>query len=366
MELNTLTVNLSAIAHNARQLIAAAGGAQVMAVVKADAYNHGVAEVVPVLDRAGVAQFGVATLAEAQVVRQLTDKPVLAWIWHQSQSIPAGVDVAISTYDQLERLISDPTPRAVSVAVDTGLNRSGFDEDDWVEVCTRLSAPEATHLTVTGLCSHLAVADDPADSYTDQQHETFERALTVARTAGLNPTVNHLANSPGLITRASFGQTMVRPGLALYGQNSLSTPGPTLDLRPALTWSAAVTTVKKIHAGEGASYGLTWRAPTDRWTAVVAAGYADGVPRAMQDRLEVTINGVRYRQVGRVCMDQIVIDLGEAEPPVHPGDTAVLFGPGEDGEMTADDWAAALGTINYEVICLPRAGHGRVVREYVH
>ncbi|MDY6050412.1 MAG: alanine racemase [Corynebacterium sp.] len=363
MELNTLTVDLSAIAHNARQLLAAAEGAQVMAVVKADAYNHGVEQVVPVLDRAGVAAFGVATLAEAAQVRPLTDKPVLAWIWHESQPIPAGVDVAISTFGQLTALLADATPRTVAVAVDTGLNRSGFDEADWPEVFRQLASTHAQHLQLSGLCTHLAVADDPANPFTSEQSDTFQRALTVARGAGLTPRFNHVANSPGLLTRANLGVEVVRPGLALYGQQSVSGHAPAAPtLRPAMTWSAGVTTVKKIGAGEGASYGLTWRAETERYTAVVAAGYADGVPRALQGHLEVTINGVRYRQVGRVCMDQIIIDLGEDEPTVASGDEAILFGPGGHGEMTADDWAAALGTINYEVICMPR---GRTVRTYV-
>ncbi|HZK32777.1 MAG TPA: alanine racemase C-terminal domain-containing protein, partial [Corynebacterium sp.] len=147
----------------------------------------------------------------------------------------------------------------------------------------------------------------------------------------------------------------VRPGLILYGMDPL--PGDH-GLRPAMTWSADVIVVKPIRAGEGTSYSLTWRAERDGYLAVVPCGYADGLPRRAQDRLEVGIGGRRYRQVGRVCMDQILIDLGDNPHGVVAGDEAVLFGP---GGMSATELADMLDTINYEITCLPK---GRTVRTY--
>lgn len=368
MELTTLTIDLEAIASNAKAVIAAADGADVMAVVKANAYNHGARRVAPVLERAGIAVFGVATIPEALAVREVTELPVLAWIWHPEQDLPTAdehIDLGVASMGQARALAADPTPRNVSLVIDTGLNRSGVDEEDWRELFTFIAG--VPQLTVTGVFTHLACADDVSSEMTADQVETLERAITVAKECGLNPTRNHASNSPGVMSKANLGFPIVRPGLVLYGYNPFpadGTPtaqGPVEELRPAMTWSATVTVVKKIRAGEGSSYGMTWHAPTDRYTAIVPAGYADGLPRRMQGKLEVAINGKRYPQVGRVCMDQIVVDLGPGEPEVSPGDVAYLFGPGDHGEMTVDEWAAALDTINYEVLCSPR---GRVVRTY--
>ena len=169
---------------------------------------------------------------------------------------------------------------------------------------------------------------------------------------------NHLSNSPAALTRPDLNFEMIRPGLACYGLSPI--PGVDAGLRPAMTWAARVSVVKKITAGEGVSYGHTWHAPSDGYTAVITVGYADGLPRAAQDALSVTIGGARYSQVGRVCMDQIVVWLG-TEASVRAGDEALIFGPGEQGEMTADELADGLGTINYEAICRPS---GRTVRKF--
>lgn len=363
MELTTLTIDLDVIAANAREVRKAAGDAEVLAVVKANAYNHGVRRVVPVLEAAGIAGFGVATIPEARQVREVTELPVLAWIWHPDQELPQEsehIDLGVASLAQAQALANNPTPRNVTLVIDTGLNRSGVDEEDWEELCRFIAG--VPHLTVTGLFTHLACADEVDNPMTSEQVETLTRALAVARACGLHPTRNHAANSPGVLTKGDFGLSTVRPGLVLYGYSPLpsgETGGYTL--RPAMTWSARVTIVKKIHAGEGTSYGMTWHAPTDRYTAIVPVGYADGLPRRMQGKLEVAIGGKRYPQVGRVCMDQIVVDLGEEKPEVKPGDEAFLFGPGDHGELTVDEWAERLDTINYEVLCSPR---GRVVRTY--
>ena len=369
MNLLTITIDLDAIAHNTRLLKQKAAGAQLMCVVKADGYNHGAARVAATMAAHGADQFGVATLAEALALREAgITQPILAWIWTPDQDVvaalDAGIELGVPSLAHAAHLVSLRSPARVSVKVDTAMNRSGIDVAEWDTAFRMLI--DAPHLTVTGLFSHLACADEPENPLNDRQVSLFRTAIDQARGVGLDVPVNHLVNSPGLLTRPDAYFDMVRPGIALYGYSPI--PGLSAaaeGLRPAMTWESRITVVKEIHAGEGVSYGQTWRAPSDGYTAVVACGYADGLPRALQGSLEVSINGRRYPQVGRVCMDQIVLWLGaggEGLPPVQPGERAVLFGPAETGALTADDFAAALGTINYEVICSP---HGRTIRAYL-
>lgn len=357
-------IDLNAIAHNTRVIKAEAGGAKLMCVVKADGYNHGMRHVAEVMAANGADEFGVATLEEAVLLRDAgITQPILFWLWTPgSDLLPAierGIEVGVLSLEQLEAVIAVGRPVRVTIGVDTGLNRSGIDEADWARAFTRLALQP--QITVTGLFSHLSSADELGSSATDEQVATFKRALDIARACGLNPVCNHLANSPGLLMHDDFGLEMVRPGLACYGYSPLPSSSYGSDLRPAMTWEADVVTVKKIAAGEGASYNLTWQAPVDGYTAIVPVGYADGLPREVQGSFAVTINGHRYPQVGRVCMDQIVVWLGPATD-VKPGDTALLFGPGERGEMTATEVADAAGTINYEILCTPR---GRTQRVYM-
>lgn len=377
-------IDLNAIAHNTEVLKRQAGEAQLVCVVKADAYNHGVERCVPVMDAHGADAFGVATLAEARQVRALTDKPVIAWLWSPAEELPEGVELAAPTREHLRKLIDAPQCPTTYLKLDTGMHRSGFDEAEWDEVFAEAAAAErAGKLRVAGLMSHLAAADDPADPYTDTQAERFRDALARARAAGLDPERSHLANSSAAWTRPDllFGQ--VRPGLSLYGFDPVAVPDDHAPgeraatpeaagrgLRPAMTWAARVIAVKRLAAGDPVSYGLTWRAPQDGFTALVPAGYADGIARAWQPNLSVTINGGRYPVVGRVCMDQVVVWLGNnrgadtsgadtSSAPVRAGDEAIIFG---EGGASATELAEAVGTIDYEVLCAPK---GRTQREYI-
>lgn len=365
MNLLTTRIDLDAIAHNTRLLKNKAGAAKLMAVVKADGYNHGVEKVAPVMAANGADAFGVATIAEALELRASgITLPVLCWIWSPEQdyraAIEAGIDLAVVSLRHAQTLIdAPPTPLAspirVSVKVDTGLHRSGVDEQEWDEVFTRLR--NAEHIEVTGLFSHLSCADDPAHEETDRQAAIFRRAVDRAREVGLEVPVNHLCNSPAALTRPDLYFDMIRPGVVLYGMEPIH--GLDHGLRPAMSWIGRVTVVKPIREDEGTSYGLTWRAKTDGYVAVIPAGYADGVPRMAQDHIGVKIGGHTYPQVGRVCMDQFVIFLGSNPQGVETGDEAIIFG---EGGTSATEFADALGTINYEVICRPT---GRTVREYV-
>ena len=350
----TLTIDLGAIAHNTAVMKRVAGEAKLMCVVKADAYNHGAQRVIPVMDAAGADAFGVATLAEAAWIRQLTAKPVLAWIWQPGEQIPEDIEVGVPGLEHLRWLVDNGVRRPVHLIVDTGLNRSGIDEEDWPEA---FDLAAASGLQVRGLMSHFACADEPTHPHNQVQRDAFQRAIALARTHGLEVPVNHLANSPGTLTGAENAFGMVRPGIVLYGLDPLESSGA--DLHPAMTLSARLTAVKRIKKGEGASYSLTWTAPEDGWTAIVPVGYADGIPRAWQDHIEVTIGGQRYSQVGRVCMDQFIVWLGSDRAGINVGDQAIIFGP---GGMSAAELARRVGTIHYEVVCAPG---GRVVREYV-
>lgn len=350
-------IDLEAIAQNTRLLKGIAGEAELMCVVKADAYNHGVERCVPVMEAAGADRFGVATFAEAIRVRALTDLPVLAWLWEPGEEVPRGVEVAAPSVRHLQALIDAYPVPTVYFQVETGMHRNGIDPLDWENAFALAKAAEdAGKLRVAGLMSHLAVADDPSDAYTDTQAEQFREAIAAARAAGLEVPRNHLANSPATLSRPDLHFDMVRPGVSLYGLEPIA--GRTHELTPAMSWVGDVVAVKPLRAGETTSYARTWAAPENGWTAVVPAGYADGVQRSWQGAVNVTINGTSYPQVGRVCMDQIVVWLGENTEGVLPGDRAVIFGADGDSATTLAD---AAGTINYEVVCAPR---GRTRREY--
>ena len=372
MDMAYTEINLDAIASNTRVLCDAARerGAQLMAVVKADGYNHGAVDVARVMVDNGADQLGVATLAEAHALRDAgIDVPVLCWIWSPEQDVEAavsrGITLGVPSVRHARRaveaadVVGGEVP--VTVKVDTGLNRSGVDESEWVECFGLLAA--APSVRVTGVFSHFSCADggdDAAVAATDAQIAVFERAIGCARECGLEVPVNHIANSPAVLSRPDAYFDMVRPGVALYGIDPLEEPTElSARLRPAMSWAGRVTVVKPIARGEGTSYGLTWVAPEDGFTAVVPIGYADGLVRAAQGALEVTIAGRRYPQVGRVCMDQIVVWLGDNAHGVAPGDEAVVFGSGDRGEMTADQLARGVGTIAYELVCSPK---GRTVR----
>lgn len=358
MHILTARVDLDAIAHNTEALKRQAGKARLVCVVKADAYNHGVERCVPVMEASGADAFGVATLDEARAVRALTTKPVIAWLWSPAEDIPEGIELVAPTREHLRVLIDAPFTPTIYLKIDTGMHRSGFDEAELDEVFAAAAEAEACgQVRVKGLMSHLSAADDPASDYTGVQGERFRHAVARGRQAGLRLECNHLANSAATWQYPDLHFEQVRPGVSLYGLEPVA--GADHGLRPAMTWAGEVLAVKSVAAGDPVSYGLTWRAPEDGYTALVPAGYADGVARAWQPYLRLTIGGRRYPVVGRVCMDQVVIWLGDNAADVRPGDEAVIFGA--DG-MSATELAEAVGTIDYEVVCAPK---GRTRREYL-
>jgi alanine racemase len=208
--------------------------------------------------------------------------------------------------------------------------------------------------------SHMVYADQPSNPINDLQAQRFTDILALTRDHKVPFEVAHLSNSSATMTRPELAFDMVRPGIALYGLSPVPSLGD-MGLMPAMTVKCTVALVKSIQAGEGVSYGHTWIAQQDTTVALLPIGYADGVFRSLGGRLEVQINGRRRPGVGRVCMDQFLVDLGPGAVDVADGDEAILFGPGTHGEPTAQDWADLLDTIHYEVVTSPR---GRIIRTY--
>jgi alanine racemase len=363
-------VDLDAIAHNVRVLKEFAGDADVMAVVKADGYNHGAVEVARVALASGASELGVTNLQEALALRAAgITAPILSWLnpsdadW--APAIEAGIEIGVTSIKHLHAVAAaaaEAGRATITVKVDTGLNRNGVASEEYSAFLDELvKASRAGLVELRGVFSHLAHADEPYHPTIDVQRQRFIDAIDQARAAGLDPQKVHLANSAATVTRPDLHFDMVRPGIAVYGLSPVPEEG-TFGLRPAMTFRARVVLVKKVHAGEGVSYGHDWIAPADTTVALLPAGYADGIPRAMKGRFEVVIGGIRYPAIGRVCMDQVVVNLGDNPGSVSEGDEALFFGTGDRGEQTAHDWAEAMGTIHYEIVCGIR---GRTVRRYV-
>ncbi len=363
-------IDLDAIAHNVGVLRERAGAAQVMPVLKADGYGHGATEVARTVLAAGVAELGVATVSEALALRRdgIT-APVLAWLHAPgtdfAPALMADVQLAVSSVRQLGEVL-DAVRRTgrtatLTVKVDTGLSRNGASPAEYPALLERLGRAQAEDaVRVKGIMSHLACGDEPDHPTNDRQAQRLTDMRRQAADAGVRFDMAHLCNSPAAMTRPDLAFDMVRPGIAVYGQTPIPRFGD-MGLRPAMTLKCPVAQVRSLRSGDGVSYGHTWIAERDTTVALLPIGYADGVYRTLSGRLQVLINGRLRPGVGRICMDQFVVDLGPGPVDVTDGDEAVLFGPGTHGEPTAQDWAETLGTINYEIVTSPR---GRVVRTY--
>ena len=365
-----IVVDLGAIRRNVQALRRHVGdGVGVMTVVKADGYGHGMVESARAAREAGATWLGVATIQEALALRAAGDKGrVLCWLtvpgddW--AAAVEAGVDV--TAYDErelaeLRAAVSAQRPARLQLKIDTGLSRGGATREQWPGLVRAARQGEQDGLwTVTGIWSHFAASDEPDHPANDRQERAFRDALAVAEEAGLRPEVRHLANSGGALLRPSSHFDLVRCGIASYGLDPAPGLSPRIGLEPAMTVRAPLALVKHIDAGEGVSYGHTWVADRPTTVGLVPVGYAEGVPRHAGNTADVLVAGARRPIRGRICMDQVVVDLGGDTPPV--GETAVLFGPGSHGEPTAHDWAMACGTIHYEIVT--RIG-GRMTRRYV-
>jgi alanine racemase len=357
-------IDLSAISANV-ELIRGIAAAEALVVVKANGYGHGAVQSARAALAGGATWLGVADLDEAIALRSAgITAPILAWLHDPfadfSVAVENSIDVGVSYLDQLER-VAAVGGATVQFKLDTGLGRNGAEEAEWGALFERAAVLERSgRIRMRGLFSHLANAGHEADH---AQLARFEVALQAARAAGLTPELVHLAATAGSLSAPAARFGMVRIGIGAYGlspfDDAASAAGHPIALRPAMELRASVASVKRVPAGSGVNYSHTYVTPRETTLALVPLGYADGIPRHASNVAPVSINGVTYRVCGRVAMDQFVVDVGDA--PVAVGDSAVLFGDAANGVPTADDWAVAAGTINYEIVT--RIGN-RVVRTY--
>ena len=394
-------VDLAAIKHNLSVLRAAAPGALQLATVKANAYGHGLVPVALASLDGGTDWLGVAQLAEAFALRHgldeagvaRADAPILAWISTSSSDFAAAIDADIDLSVSWTWVLADicaaartvGRPARVHVKIDTGMSRAGSTLADLpaLAAALRMAADDGL-VDIVGAWSHMSRADDPSEAgnaSTARHVRIFEEGLAILADAGITPRIRHLSATSGILWHPEAHYDMVRCGIGLYGLS----PDPAvatskqLGLIPALELRAPLTSVKVVEEGTPVSYGGTWVAPTRRWIGLVPLGYGDGILRAASNRARVVVHTAsgpfNAPLIGRVCMDQFMVDLGQAEgrpgtptarsgqAPAALGDIVTLFGSGAGGEALADGWAQAAGTINYEIVTNLGAHIPRIYRD---
>jgi alanine racemase len=362
-------IDLDAVAHNVGVLREAVAPAGVWAVVKADAYGHGAVAVGRAALDAGCDGLCVALTAEGVALRRagitapilvLSEQPAD----HAATIVANDLTPTVTTIGAVDALAACRAGIGAHVKVDTGMHRVGA-APAAVPALVEHIAARAPAVRLSGLFTHLAVADEPADPYTAGQLAAFDRILAELPPDRLDGVVTHAANSAGGLAHPDSRRSFVRAGIAVYGIS----PGPDVDhlaaaLRPVLSLRARVSFVKRLEAGERVSYGLRYTLPVAATVATVPLGYADGVRRGLSNVGDVLIGGRRRRIIGTVTMDQLMVDCGD--DPVRRGDEVVLIGRQGDEQVTAEEWGRLLGTIGYEIVCgigprVPRRALGGAV-----
>ncbi|MDH6179947.1 alanine racemase [Microbacteriaceae bacterium SG_E_30_P1] len=358
------TIDLGAISRNVETLRRAAGGVAAMAVVKADGYGHGAVPSARAVLEGGAERLGVATIDEALELREAGIRaPILAWLHETDAAFPtavaAGIELGVGSLQQLEAVATTAPGAVLHLKADTGLGRGGATATEWPALVEAAAAHErAGLLRVVGVWSHLSNTGEVEDR---EQLARFDEALDAARSAGLQPEFVHLAATAATLRLPDARFSLVRLGIGCYGLSPFDDVSSLdLGLTPAMTLETTVVSLKRVPAGHGVSYGYRYRTTEETTLALVPLGYADGVPRAASGRAPVAVGGDAFRVAGSIAMDQFIVDVGDA--PIAVGDRVVLFGDPSTGVPSADDWAAAAGTINYEIVT--RIG-SRVTREYV-
>jgi len=359
--LRTAFIDLDALSHNVRTMRELLQVPHVFAVVKANAYGHGAVLVSQAVLASGVDALAVADIDEALELRDAgIDAPILCWIHPKAADFAAAIrarlDIGISRPDQLEAVVeaitsgAAPVPALVQVKVETGLSRNGLAPYDWDTTFARArELHDAGLISVRGIFSHLSNTSHEDDQ---EAAERFANAVSRLRAVGIDPPYVHLAASGASSKHPELRYTAARLGIALYGLSANhELTAEEIGLRPVMTLQAEVVAVRRVVAGVGVSYDYTYRTANETKLALLAIGYADGIPREISGKnVEVVIRGERYPIVGRVAMDQVIVDLGGLENDVQPGDQALLFGDPSKGEPSVADWAEAANTINYEIV----------------
>jgi alanine racemase len=353
-------ISLLAIADNLK-LIKSKTNAQVLAVVKADAYGHGLIQVGKAAENAGADWLGTALLEEGITLRNSGIKiPIISWLTPLGEdfksAINIDIDLSISSTELLNEIVLagksvKKIPR-IHVEVDTGMSRGGVG-DDWQLFLAELSkAVAANEINIVGIWSHFARADEPDEVMNKEQLTVFEDRIKNASATGIKADFIHIANSASSLTNKSAHKNIIRWGIGLYGLSpDLNNLGnsKSLNLKPAMRLKAKLHLVKAVKAGVSVGYGGTAITKSDTKLGVVTLGYADGIPRNANNLAGVFVGGKRAPIIGRVSMDQFVVDLG-SNSLAKTGDEVIVFGDGLGGEYTADEWAKASGTINYEIV----------------
>ena len=343
-------IDLDRLSSNINRLKDAAG-TSLMAVVKADAYGHGLVEVGLAAEKAGADWLGVALLEEAIKLRTHGVRvSILAWLVSPGSDFKSAVDhdidLAVASIAAFKEISALPNKPRIHIELDTGMTRGGF-LDEWHELLKQ----DFSKVTVVGIFSHFARADEPGEKQNTDQLNRFNEMVADLAALGVNPPIKHLSNSAATLKDPASSFDSVRTGIAMYGLSpDISTLGRSnqLSLKPVMQLRAKLHLVKKVSAGAAVGYGAAVHTTHETKLGVVAMGYADGIPRIAKDA-GVFVDGKKAPIIGRVSMDQFVVDLG-ADSTAVSGDWVIVFGDGSRGEYTADDWGAASLSINYEIV----------------
>jgi alanine racemase len=348
-----LEIDLGAVAANTRLLAERATGA-LMAVVKADGFGHGAVAVARTALANGATSLGVTSIDEAMQLRDAgLVAPVLSWLnpldADFASAVVSDIDVAVPSVEHLAAVTAAAARvglvAAIHLHADTGLARDGAAPDDWLRLCILArEAQSRGRVRVVGLMGHLSSADDPADPANVMGRRAFGRFCRIARASGLRPATRHLAATSATLTDPRSHHDLCRVGAGLVGID----PTGTTVLRAAMTLTAPVVHVRRVPAGTPVGYGHTYVTDGPAELALVPVGYADGMPRAASGRAEVLVAGRRCPVVGRISMDQVVVDVTGLG--VSAGDAVTVLGPGDRGEPTIGDWAVWSGTLPHEIV----------------
>lgn len=369
----TADIDLGKLSQNVQTLKQKVNGAALMAVVKANAYGHGLVPSARAAKRGGADWLATALLSESIELRNAgVTGPILSWlntpIDQFDLCIEKDIDLGVNSLESLEAISTAASivgkPARLHVKVDTGLGRNGVTMYDLPDLISALKqAQNSGTVNVVGVMSHFAYADEPNNSTIGEQVANFKIAVDALTDANFELEVKHLSNSAATLGLPDTYFNLVRPGVAIYGIS----PGPEVglapdhDLHPVMRLRAPIVLIKKVPAGTGVSYAHQYHTSSETRLALIPAGYADGIPRSASNRGPVLIGGKKFKVAGRVCMDQFVVDIGDT--PAVIGDDAIIFGDPANGEPDLNEWAQAADTINYEIVT--RLG-SRVHRNYLN
>lgn len=366
-------VDLAAIRDNVKVLQNLAKNSEVMAVVKADAYGHGLIPVAKAARQGGATWLGTALLEEAISLRNSGDSGrILTWLGSPNdkwqECIDLGIDVSVSSIEIASEVIKAAKKigkkSKIHIKVDTGLGRNGVMPGDLADLTSLLEEATANGLVeVVAVWTHFALADAPSSPTISKQLEVLDASFKFVESRGFKNLMKHAANSAATLTSPHTHFDLVRPGIAVYGITPGGEVGKASEfgLRPAMTLKAQATLVKDVPAGHGISYGAEYVTKQNTKIALIPLGYADGIPRIAGNKGAVLANGKKLSVAGRVCMDQFVIDIGDLD--FSTGDEVILFGDPAQNEPDVEEWAKASQSIGYEIVT--RLG-SRVPRIYLN